>query len=53
MKILNAVAAICVILYVADHFAREIYVGYKARMIEQQMRSEDLRKELKGMGILR
>lgn len=52
MKILNAIAMICVILYVADHFARDAYLVYKTKMYEQELRSERLRNELRQRGLL-
>lgn len=52
MKTLNMLAAISVILYVADHFAREIYLGYKSHMLESELRSERVRDDLRSRGLL-
>lgn len=51
MKILHTIAAICVILYVADHFVREIHAGYQAKKIEREMRSIELRETLRDLGL--
>lgn len=51
MKILNALAAISIIVYVGYFFIGEIRVAMAVKEIEQTVRGETLRQELRELGL--